>query len=118
MRVQAYRAAILRQCAGKRVVEIGCGTGILSIFAAQAGATAVTAIEETRIAELAARLLVANGVEDRVEIKLGNSRDVEIDPPADVIVHELLGSDPFSESILPVIADARRFLAPGGRFEP
>jgi protein arginine N-methyltransferase 1 len=118
VRVQAYRSAILRQCAGKRVVEIGCGTGILSIFAAQAGATRVTAIEESRIADLAVKMFAANGVADRIELKLGNSRDVAIGEPADVVVHEILGSDPFSESILPVIADARRFLAPGGRFLP
>lgn len=118
VRVFAYRSAIFRQCPGKRVVEIGCGTGILSIFAAQAGAGRVVAIEESRIADVAARMLAANGVDGTVELRLGNSRDVELGEPADVVIHEILGNDPFGESILSTLADARRFLAPGGRFLP
>lgn len=116
VRVFAYRSAIQRQCPGKRVLEIGCGTGILSLFAAQAGAARVTAIEESQIAEVAEKMFAANGFS--VGLKLGNSRDVQLDEPADVIVHEILGNDPFNEAMLPVLADARRFLAPGGRFLP
>lgn len=116
VRVFAYRSAIQRQSPGKRVLEIGCGTGILSLFAAQAGAAKVTAIEESRIAEVAEKMFAANGF--AVDLKLGNSRDVQLDEPADLIVHELLGNDPFHEAMLPILADARRFLAPGGRFLP
>jgi 2-polyprenyl-3-methyl-5-hydroxy-6-metoxy-1,4-benzoquinol methylase len=118
VRVFAYRSAIFRQCPGKRVAEIGCGTGILSIFAAQSGARQVVAIEESRIADVAAKMLAANGVDGTVELRLGNSRDVELGEPADVVIHEILGNDPFGESILSTLADARRFLAPGGRFLP
>lgn len=118
VRVFAYRSAIFRQCRGRRVAEIGCGTGILSIFAAQAEARSVVAIEESRIAEVAAKMFAANGVEGKVELKLGNSRDLELGEPAEVLIHEILGNDPFGESILPVLIDARRFLAPGGRFLP
>src|SRR6185436_15915920 len=38
VRVLAYRRAIFRHCRDRNVVEIGCGSGILSIFAAKAGA--------------------------------------------------------------------------------
>lgn len=118
VRVFSYRSAIFRQCPGKRVAEIGCGTGILSIFAAQAGAVRVEAIEESRIAEVATRMFAQNGVADRVLLKLGNSRDIELEEPADVVIHEILGNDPFGESLLSVLANARRFLAPEGRFLP
>jgi len=37
-RVLTYKSAIFRHVAGRDMLEIGCGTGILSIFAAQAGA--------------------------------------------------------------------------------
>jgi protein arginine N-methyltransferase 1 len=61
----------------------------------------------------------ANGVTDRVELRRGHSRDVPVDERADVIVHEVVGFDPFGENILPVIEDAReRMLAPGGRLIP
>ncbi|HYR29723.1 MAG TPA: 50S ribosomal protein L11 methyltransferase, partial [Thermoanaerobaculia bacterium] len=119
VRVSAYRRAIFRHCKDKTVVEIGCGSGILSIFAAQAGARRVIAIEESAIAGLAAAMFEANGVADRIELRRANSRDVTLDERADVIVHEVLGVDPFGENILPFIEDAReRLLAPGGMLIP
>jgi SAM-dependent methyltransferase len=119
VRVSAYRRAIFRHCRDKTVVEIGCGSGILSIFAAKAGARRVIAIEESAIADLAAAMFEANGVADRVELRRANSRDVVLDERADVILHEVLGVDPFGENILPFIEDAReRLLAPGGILIP
>ncbi|HKI03154.1 MAG TPA: 50S ribosomal protein L11 methyltransferase [Thermoanaerobaculia bacterium] len=119
VRMMSYRSAIERHASGQRVVEIGCGTGILSLFAARAGARKVIAIEESQIAEVAAAMFEANGVSGTVELKVGNSRNVEIGEPADLIVHEILGVDPFEENILPVLLDARRrFLRPGGRLLP
>lgn len=119
VRVLSYRSAIERQAPGKTVVEIGCGSGILSIFAARAGARQVIAIEETRIAEVAAAMFAANGCADRIDLRVANSHDVELDEPADLIIHEILGVDPFEENILPVLDDARRrLLRPGGRLLP
>ena len=119
VRVSAYRRAIFRHCKDKSVIEIGCGSGLLSIFAAKAGARRVIAIEESTIADLAAAMYEANGLPDRIELRPANSRDVSVDEPADVIIHEVLGVDPFSENILPFIEDARaRLLAPNGRLIP
>lgn len=119
VRVMAYRNALFRHCAGKSVVEIGCGSGILSIFAVQAGARRVIAIEESEIAALAEEMFAANGCAGRIELRRANSRDVVLDEPADVLVHEILGTDPFAENLLPAILDARRrLLRPGGRLVP
>lgn len=112
IRVMAYRAAIHAHAAGRSVVELGCGTGLLSIFAAQAGARRVVAIEETAIAGLAREMVRANGFEGVVEVVSGNSRNVELDEPAELLIHEILGSDPFAENLIPYLQDARdRFLA-------
>lgn len=119
VRVLSYKSAIERHARGKNVVEIGCGTGVLSLFAARAGASRVTAIEETRIAKVAARMFAANGCSGLIDLRVANSRDVELDEPADLIIHELLGVDPFEENLLPYLDDARRrLLRPGGRFLP
>ena len=118
-RVMSYRAAIERHCPGKMVVEIGCGTGILSLFAARAGARRVIAIEETAVAELADRMFAANGCAAAIDLRNANSRFVELDEPADLLIHEILGVDPFEENLLPTLADARqRLLRPGGRLLP
>lgn len=119
VRVMAYQAAIARHSRGCSVVEVGCGTGILSIFAARAGARRVVAIEESEIATLAERMFRANGCDGIVELRRANSRDVELDEPADLLIHEILGTDPFAENLLPAVFDAReRLLRPGGRLLP
>lgn len=118
-RVMSYKSAISAHVAGKSVVEIGCGSGVLSLFAAKAGATKVTAIEESAIAELAQEMFAANGCSSSIELRLGNSRDIQLNEPADVIIHEIIGVDPFAENVLPYIADARdRMLRKGGRLIP
>ncbi len=119
VRVMSYRAAIERHARDRTVVEIGCGTGILSLFAAKAGARRVIAIEETEIADLAAEMFAANGCDGTIDLRNANSRYVELDEPADLIIHELLGVDPFEENLLPILEDARRrLLRPGGRLLP
>ncbi len=119
VRVLAYRSAIERWSSGKSVLEIGCGTGILSVFAALAGARKVIAIEESTIADVAEAVVDAHGMSQTVDIYRANSRDVELDEPVDLIIHELFGTDPFHEFLLESIDDARRrFLRPGGRMLP
>ena len=119
IRLGAYRSAILAHAPGKSVVEIGCGTGVLSLFAAQCGARRVVAIEETPIAVLAEEMVRANGYEDVVKVIWGNSRDAVLDEPADLVIHEMVGTDPYSLNVPAYVSDAwRRFLRPGGRIMP
>ena len=43
------------------VLDVGCGTGILSLFAARAGAKRVFAVDASDIAEKAEKIVKANG---------------------------------------------------------
>jgi len=117
-RMLSYKTVIEHLVKGRTVLEIGCGTGILSVLAAKAGAKRVIAIEETGIARIAAELFKANGC-SAVELVIGNSRDVRIDERVDIILHELIGFDPLSENVLLTISDARkRFLKSDGFLVP
>lgn len=46
------------------VLDVGCGTGILSLFAARAGAKRVFAVDASDIAEKAEKIVKANGFEN------------------------------------------------------
>ena len=101
------------------VLDIGTGSGVLAIAAARAGARHVYAVEASDIADVAERVFAANGVEDRVTLIRGWSRDIELPERADLLVAEVIGNEPFEEEILETTLDARRrLLKPGARLIP
>jgi precorrin-6B methylase 2 len=101
------------------VLDIGTGSGVLAIAAARAGARHVYAVEASDIADVAERVFAANGVEDRVTLIRGWSRDIELPERADVLVAEVIGNEPLEEEILETTLDARhRLLKPGARLVP
>ncbi len=104
---------------GDVVADLGCGTGILSLLALQAGASRVYAVEEGRAAWVARAVARENGVADRMRVIRGRSQRIRLPERVDVVVTETLGHLVLDEGILEIAADARRrFLRRGGRFVP
>ena len=104
---------------GDVVLDVGAGTGILSLFAARAGAARVYAVERTTVAVLAQELAAANGVAEIVQVIHGDIMDIELPEHVDVIVSEWLGGFGIDEGMLvPVIAARDRWLKPGGAMIP
>jgi len=120
VRCEAFRKALAETVTpGCSVLDIGAGTGILSLFAVEAGASAVYAIERTHTAELAKRIVSDNGFEDRIRVLQEDMADVELPEKVDVIVSEWLGGYGFDENLLPIVILARdRWLKTEGRIIP
>jgi tetratricopeptide (TPR) repeat protein len=100
---------------GKLVLEIGAGSGLLSMMAAKLGATQVVACEaEPLVAKTASAIVKTNGFADTVTILSKISYDVELgkDLPekADVLIHEIFDSAIIGEHVLPAIEDAKKRL--------
>lgn len=120
VRCEAFSKAIAEtitpDCA---VLDIGAGTGILSLFAAQAGARIVYAVERTDIAELARRIVLENSFENKIKIFQNDMENVELPEKVDVIVSEWLGGYGIDENLLPIIIQAKdRWLKSGGKMIP
>ena len=92
----------------KIVLDIGCGTGILSIFAARAGAKHVYAIDNAEIAEYAKYIVKNNKLADKITIIKGKVEEIELPvPEVDVIISEWMGYFLLYESMLDTVLFAR-----------
>lgn len=105
---------------GDVVLDVGAGSGVLSLFAARAGAARVYAVErEPGAAELARRLVADNGLAGQVEVVAGAMETVVLPEQVDVVVSEWLGVHGTDENLLAPVAHAcNRWLKPGGRVIP
>lgn len=98
---------------GMKVLELGAGTGVLSFFAARAGASKVYSVERLpHVARAAQRFLAKNGVADRVEIVVGDASEYLPPERVDVVVCEMLHTAMLREKQLSIIAAFKeRYLA-------
>jgi len=79
IRTKTYRDAIEKNFydfKDKIVMDIGAGTGILSIFAARAGAKHVYAIENAEIAHFARDIIKKNGYADKITVLKGKMEEI------------------------------------------
>jgi len=119
VRVEAFRrgiAAAVRP--GDVVVDVGCGLGTYAIFACRSGAKRVYAIDREDVILTAAAIARDNGCSDRIRFLRGDAFEVRLPEKADVVVTEdfcPMFVDPDTERL---IARARTFLKPRGRFVP
>ncbi|XP_060920495.1 protein arginine N-methyltransferase 6 [Labrus mixtus] len=122
VRTNTYRMAILRNSElirGKVVLDVGAGTGVLSMFCVQAGAKKVFAVEACSIAEQAANIVQQNNMEDRIEVIRGTVETVDLPEQVEVIVSEWMGYALLHESMLNSVLFARdKWLKPGGLILP
>ncbi|MGE7675902.1 50S ribosomal protein L11 methyltransferase [Lysinibacillus sp. NPDC094403] len=96
---------------GDTVIDIGTGSGVLSIGAALLGAKSVHALDLDEVAVRSAQENVAlNKVDDKVSVFHGNLLDT-VKEPADVVVANIL-----AEIIMSFTDDAFSVVKPGGLY--
>lgn len=123
VRTLSYRSAILKNKAlfkDKVVLDVGCGTGVLSMFAAQAGAKHVIAVDMSNIIEMAQKIVDLNGFSDKITLVRGKLEDVELPyKQVDIIISEWMGYFLLYESMLDTVLWARdHYLKEGGLIFP
>uniref|UniRef100_A0A0D9X216 Probable protein arginine N-methyltransferase 3 n=1 Tax=Leersia perrieri TaxID=77586 RepID=A0A0D9X216_9ORYZ len=141
VRTEAYRDALLCNPSlmnGATVLDVGCGTGILSLFAAKAGASRVIAVDgSAKMVSVATQVAKNNGFLYDENMEMEQKRDTQvisvvhtkaeelnhkIQVPSnrfDVLVSEWMGYCLLYESMLSSVLYARdHFLKPGGAILP
>uniref|UniRef100_A0A8C8F5G6 Histone-arginine methyltransferase CARM1 n=1 Tax=Oncorhynchus tshawytscha TaxID=74940 RepID=A0A8C8F5G6_ONCTS len=95
-----------------------CLIGILSFFAAQAGARKVYAVEASTMAQHAEVLVNTNHLGDRVVVIPGKVEEVTLPEQVDIIISEPMGYMLFNERMLESYLHAKKFLKPSGKMFP
>ena len=122
VRTSLYQFAMLENTAdfaGKTVLDVGTGSGVLAIWAAMAGARKVYAVEATSMSQHARRLVAQNNLQDVVVVLEGYMEKIELPEKVDVILSEWMGYYLLREAMFDSVLAARdAWLKPGGAMFP
>ncbi|KAI3892864.1 hypothetical protein MKX03_024253 [Papaver bracteatum] len=92
----------------KIVLDVGAGTGILSLFCAKAGAKHVYAIECSQMADMAKQIVETNGFSNVITVLKGKVEEIELPvPKVDIIISEWMGYFLLFENMLDTVLYAR-----------
>ncbi|NXS74949.1 ANM7 methyltransferase, partial [Pandion haliaetus] len=121
---QGIRAAVSRvKERGEKaiVLDIGTGTGLLSMMAASAGADFCYAIEVFKpMANAAVKIVEKNGFRDKIKVINKHSTEVTVGPDGDmqcranILVTELFDTELIGEGALPTYEHAHKYLVQEG----
>ncbi|KAI9725268.1 MAG: type I protein arginine N-methyltransferase Rmt1 [Chrysothrix sp. TS-e1954] len=123
VRTKSYRDSIYQNghlFKDKVVLDVGCGTAILSMFAVRAGAKHVIGVDMSTIIEKAKEIVAVNGMSNKITLLQGKMEEVELPfPKVDIIISEWMGYFLLYESMLDTVLYARdQYLVPGGLIFP
>ncbi|XP_010221497.1 PREDICTED: histone-arginine methyltransferase CARM1-like [Tinamus guttatus] len=121
VRTATYHSAILQNhidFQDKVVLDVGCGSGILSCFAVQAGARKVYAVEASSVAKYAEMLVRSNNLSDKITVLSGKVEDISLPERVDVVISEPMGFMLFNERMLESYLHSKKWLKCNGMMFP
>jgi len=123
VRCETYRRAVESfadvDFEGKVVMDLGCGTGLLSCFCARAGAARVYAVEASSMAMIAQSVARTNHLDHIITVVHDRIEDALLPEKVDVIISEWMGCFLLFEGMLDSVLYARdRYLKEGGKLYP
>lgn len=108
VRTLAYKKAIEKNVKNNNIVlDIGCGTGILSFFAVKKGCKKVYAVDKSDIIDSAKEIAKLNKLEDRIEFTKEDILKFKPREKIDVLIHDQIGSFIWNEDIISKVAYIR-----------
>lgn len=122
-----YKKAIhkaIQEKRHRRVLDIGTGTGLLSLYAHQAGANDIFACELSPVmCKMATNVFKMNECHDRVKLLAKHSThldaDADLDGRVDLVVTETMDAGVFGEGLLQTLIHAKHsLLTENGRIVP
>ncbi|XP_006627327.2 histone-arginine methyltransferase CARM1 [Lepisosteus oculatus] len=121
LRTATYHKAILQNevdFKNKVVLDVGCGSGILSFFAIQAGARKVYAVEASSVAKYAKILVKSNNLSEKIIVLAGKIEEVSFPENVDIIISEPIGYMLLNERMLESYLHSKKWLKPKGMMFP
>lgn len=101
------------------LLDLGSGSGILSMASAKAGAKIVYAVERTRSAELSKKIIADNGLANKIHVINADSKSVLVPEKVDILVSEWMGIHVFQENMIFDLIDMRdNYLRKDGKMIP
>jgi ribosomal protein L11 methyltransferase len=96
---------------GQRFLDLGCGSGILSILAAKMGAAYIKAVDyDLTAVDNCTENFMVNGITTRHEVLFGSIEKAQQDEPYDFVCVNIIKA-----TILPVLPRLRKLTRPGGK---
>ncbi len=113
---KAYNRLATRVEAGQRVLDIGCGTGALTMRAARRGARVKGIDVNTQMLEIARQRAGASGLAGNVDLQEMGIAELDAEPPGsyDVVMSGLCFSELSEDEITYGLSQIVRVLRPGG----